>query len=772
VGAGLRWLEVPVRPLAILAALLSLVFVASAHAAPAVTNTNDTGPGSLRNALANAVPAGDTIEIPSDLGTYSLTSGQLVANTDNLVLQREPGAPSPTIQSTGNFRVLCVNGANEVTVDGLVIQNGRAAPGAGGNCADSQGGGIHAEAGSILNVRNSVIQGNSAAPAQGGGGGIFAAGDLFVSDSIVRQNTTTAGLTVGTNNGGGGIRWTGSGFPSFTITDSAISENTATVGGNGSGGGGVYSANPPDVTNVTFSGNQHLAGAPTGGGGGGLFVQTGVPGSIVHATFFGNHSDRVGGALSGAQTTLENTLFHANTATTSPDCAAGSADSLGGNVSSASGQCDFAGPGDLGGVDPQLGPLAVNGSDNGTLTHAILARSSPAVEFPANCPVAADQRGISRSQFGNCDTGAYEFDGNTIADVPDCSPTGVIPLSLDSGPGGTVVGLSYMVNGGPEIQDNTGDSGGALTPAAVTFPEGRATLEYWGRWTNGIQQGHGLQNVLVDKTRPTVDVNRPDGESIFVITRRETVNVSAADALSGLVQDPSGTGVRVDTGRRGTATYAPTATDLCENQASDSFNYRVLAPGLGVRTVLERVRGRVRVRRQASGAAQASQKGTPFTALTQPRELPVASFIDAKRGTTRLTSARTRREDQIQDGLFSAGVFQVLQSRRVRARGLTNLKLRGGNFKRCARAGKGANAAGISRRAIRRLRGNARGRFRTTGRNSSATVRGTIWEVIDRCDGTLTRVKRGRVVVRDFRRKKTVIVRAGKSYLARSAPSN
>ena len=117
-------------------------------------------------------------------------------------------------------------------------------------------------------------------------------------------------------------------------------------------------------------------------------------------------------------------------------------------------------------------------------------------------------------------------------------------------------------------------------------------------------------------------------------------------------------------------------------------------------------------------------------------------------------------------------MFQVLQSRRVRARGLTNLKLRGGNFKRCARAGKGARAAGISRRAIRRLRGNTRGRFRTTGRNSSATVRGTIWEVIDRCDGTLTRVKRGRVVVRDFRRKKTVIVRAGKSYLARSAPSN
>src|SRR6185503_18465461 len=196
----------------------------------------------------------------------------------------------------------------------------------------------------------------------------------------------------------------------------------------------------------------------TGGGGGGLFVQAGVPGSIVHATFFGNHSDRVGVALSGAQPTLENSLFHANTATTSPDCAVGSADSLGGNVSSSAGQCDFASPGDRGGVNPQLGPLAVNGSNNGTLTHAILARQTPAVDFPTNCPVADDQRGVGRS-FGTCDSGAYEFDGNTSASVPDCSPTGVIPLALDEPPGGDVDRLLYKVNGGAELQNDLTDVG-------------------------------------------------------------------------------------------------------------------------------------------------------------------------------------------------------------------------------------------------------------------------------------------------------------------------
>jgi hypothetical protein len=758
--------DAPVLRLFAILTLLSLALAASAHAADPVTNTNDSGPGSLRNALATANATDDTIEIPP--GTYSLTSGQLVADVDTLTLRNQPGASIPTIQSTGNFRVLCITG-NDVTLDGLIIHNGRAAPGGPGACNDSQGGGIHAQSGSILTVRNSVVQHSTASPAQGGGGGIFAGDDLFVSDSIVRDNSTTAGLVLGDDNGGGGIRWTGSGFPSFEITDSSIYGNTATVGGADSGGGGVYSNGPPSLSNVTLSSNRHLVGAgvSSGGGGGGMLVQN-TTGFIEHTTFFGNHSDRAGGALAGELTTLANSLFHANTAQTNPNCANGSADSAAGNTESASAPTCDPDVGDQAGVDPRLGPLAVNGSDNGTLTHAIVARESPAVNFGKNCgsSPSADQRGVNR--FQDCDSGAYEFDGNTSADVPDCSPTGVIPLALDSAPGGTVLGLSYKVNGGPDIENDTGDSGQPLTSTSVTLAEGRATLEYWGRWTNGVQQGHGLKNVLVDKTNPTVAVESEDGESIFVITRRERVNVSAADALSGLVQNPSGTGVPVDTGRRGAASFTSTAADLCQNRASDAFDYRVLAPGLGVRTVLERVRGTVRVRNRVAGA-QASQKGAPFSPLTQPRELPVLSFIDARKGTTRLTTARTRREAQIQAGLFSRGLFQVAQSRRVRARGLTEVRMKGGNFKRCAQLGKaGADAAGLSRRVIRRLRGNSRGRFRTSGRNSSATVRGTVWEVVDRCDGTLTKVTRGRVVVRDFRRKRTVIVRAGKSYLARA----
>ena len=66
------------------------------------------------------------------------------------------------------------------------------------------------------------------------------------------------------------------------------------------------------------------------------------------------------------------------------------------------------------------------------------------------------------------------------------------------------------------------------------------------------------------------------------------------------------------------------------------------------------------------------------------------------------------------------------------------------------------------------LWGNGKGKFRTNGKYSSATVRGTIWLTQDRCDGTLTTVKRGTVSVRDFKRRKTVSVKAGHSYLARA----
>ena len=167
-----------------------------------------------------------------------------------------------------------------------------------------------------------------------------------------------------------------------------------------------------------------------------------------------------------------------------------------------------------------------------------------------------------------------------------------------------------------------------------------------------------------------------------------------------------------------------------------------------------------------ASALAAQIRGRTFVPLTSARTIPVNSLLNTRRGTIRITTATTSRS---QRGEISQGVFQVRQSRSSRSRGLTELRLVGGSYSGCVARGSSAEvyASRRTRRRVRRLRVNARGRFRTRGRAAAGTIRGTIWTTEDRCDGTVIRVRRGVVSVRDFRRRRTVRVRAGRSYLAR-----
>jgi ferric-dicitrate binding protein FerR (iron transport regulator) len=89
----------------------------------------------------------------------------------------------------------------------------------------------------------------------------------------------------------------------------------------------------------------------------------------------------------------------------------------------------------------------------------------------------------------------------------------------------------------------------------------------------------------------------------------------------------------------------------------------------------------------------------------------------------------------------------------------------GGNLNSC---GIKTPKGGAARRRGRSLFSNVHGRFRTRGRNSSATVRGTQFLVKDTCKGTLTQVTKGVVLVRDFTLRKNKVVKAGHKYLARA----
>ena len=152
-------------------------------------------------------------------------------------------------------------------------------------------------------------------------------------------------------------------------------------------------------------------------------------------------------------------------------------------------------------------------------------------------------------------------------------------------------------------------------------------------------------------------------------------------------------------------------------------------------------------------------------------EMPVGTTFDTRRGAVSLTTAGCRGGKQT--GRFGGGLFMLRQPRA--ACGRVDVYLRGGRFSGCPRVGarrraRGGSVASASRvRRVRKLWGrDSGGRFRTHGRHSQATVRGTRWLTVDRCDGTLTRVTNGAVSVRDYVRRRAVLLRAGHSYLARS----
>jgi hypothetical protein len=99
------------------------------------------------------------------------------------------------------------------------------------------------------------------------------------------------------------------------------------------------------------------------------------------------------------------------------------------------------------------------------------------------------------------------------------------------------------------------------------------------------------------------------------------------------------------------------------------------------------------------------------------------------------------------------------------------IKLTGGKFSNC-KSGRSIQSYSASEKKkakpVRRLWGSGKGRYVTSGRYASATVRGTFWLVADYCNGTLVKVRSGRVLVRDFAKNKTILVTSGHAYFARS----
>ncbi len=405
-----------------------------------VTNTSDSGAGSLREALDDAND-GDVIDATGISGTITLASQLTVS--DNVTING-PGASSLTVSGDNAVRVFYIDAGKTVVINDLTVANGKVVDDRGGGIrnhgnltlnditvtgnqaldsifTDSHGGGIYNYA--SLSMNGGSVTYNTASQA---GGGIFsdpAATGLNLDGVLISNNTAS-------DSGGLHVR----GPAAAAINDASVTNNSALSGS----GGGLYADVSTTITNSLFAGND------ASGGGGLAFYGNSQTFSLTNVTISGNSADAGGGVYEGnggtpntlnlnnvtitdnaavndgggmyvsSTVNLKNTIMAGNTAGDDSHECYGTLNSQGYNLIQATAYCTVGGDttGNITGTDPLLGALANNGGP--TSTHA-LSIGSPAIDAGNNLTcAAADQRGETRPFDGNndtiatCDMGAYE----------------------------------------------------------------------------------------------------------------------------------------------------------------------------------------------------------------------------------------------------------------------------------------------------------------------------------------------------------------------------
>jgi hypothetical protein len=412
-----------------------------------VTNTNDSGPGSLRQALADAND-GDTITF-AVTGTIGLTSGELLV--DKSIVISGPGAKDLAIDGNAKDRVFHIASGQTVTISGLTVTNGH---------TTGFGGGIHNDHARL--TLNSCTITNSSASFPGLGGAIHNDGEtidgvatLEINNCLVTKNsggaiyndalqggTATLVITYSTvsnnndsdaiNNDGWSCTFCGNGTTSVQITNSWITGNPANAISSDTGRANCGNSCPTTVsiTNSTISGNGGAVHNST-------LSNTVVNNSTISDNGIGIYNDQVSMGSSVFNSTMSNngvelsvsgpsplnignTVFKVSAGGHSIVSDGGVVMSQGYNISSDDGGGYLTGPGDQINTDPILGPLQDNGGP--TLTHALLP-GSPAINagdpnFVG--PPDYDQRGpgFDRVRGGRIDVGSFE-----LQNPPPPSPT-------------------------------------------------------------------------------------------------------------------------------------------------------------------------------------------------------------------------------------------------------------------------------------------------------------------------------------------------------------
>ena len=416
-----------------------------------VTNNQNTGAGSLRQAISDAA-AGDLIGFSSSYFNQARTitlSSPLVVNKAISVIG--PGETLLTLDGNNSTRHLNVDALGVLNLSGMRFTRGN--PGAGISAGSLQinlgslnasdirvddsrafsGGCIYNNGTlTLARARVSGCQANASAAVFNEAGKTATLSDVRIENSIA----TGPGGAIG-NSG------------TLVLTRVSLSGNRGTTGG------ALFGASSGNVTleNVTVSGNQ-------GDNGGGMYLQIGSTTTITHSTISANTAQFNGGvaAETNSLVNLKSTLIAGNTNTVaqSPD-AAGTFTSFGYNlIGSGVGNSFAAGSpsllGNFVGAAARLAPLADNGGFS--LTHAPLYNSL--LDDGGGPGLTVDARGLVRpidfsdlvnANGGNgSDIGAYEIQVSTPTNViASAAASGSLSISFSGGANGGPVITSYSV---------------------------------------------------------------------------------------------------------------------------------------------------------------------------------------------------------------------------------------------------------------------------------------------------------------------------------------
>ena len=238
------------------AALLS--GLKSPAATSIVTNTADSGPGTLRQIIASAA-SGDTINFATNLSgsTITLTNGQLILSNSVTI---DASALTNGIQISGNgtSRVFYVTNGSAVVLTAFTIISGVDLPGI-------NGGGIYNNR-STVTLNQCTVAGNFAEGINAVGGGIYNNfGTVNLNQCTLIGNSAPFGGGIGNNVGSAALnQCTVTGNNSSEVGGGiyldlgSVSVNQSTIAGNYGYyyGGGIYNLGSASISNSIVAGNS------------------------------------------------------------------------------------------------------------------------------------------------------------------------------------------------------------------------------------------------------------------------------------------------------------------------------------------------------------------------------------------------------------------------------------------------------------------------------------------------------------------------------------